>query len=412
MDLNAPLGMRQTAQTPRRWWPMALGLAVACAIGGAGVYLYQADPLGGQPYAIATIPAKAPAGVPSVPPSTAATDPTPTGSTPARDLMRIENGVRISTMAGGAPATRGPDNGPLVIDVTRALDEAARVKVRTPTGTNPEPRVSPPGPSSQLGESDPVLEAAMAVQPKPLPSPEVPPLGPVNVDDSRPKIAIVVSGLGLDTVTTRTATELMPPAVSFAFVPYGYQAGSMIAVAKAKGHEVLLQIPMQNSGGPVPGPHILRVGESAADIQADLDWYMKRMTGFEGVANLLGGEITSDRDAMTTIVKFVGDKGYYFFDDGTSKRSLSLSIAQGLNVPAGRADIILDATTNPAEVKANFDRLVALAQKNGKAIGLASGLPQHLAAIATYASGLDAQGIALVPVSTIVKNASHAETTR
>lgn len=408
MDLNAPLGMRQTAKARRSWWLLGLALVAVGAIGAGAVYLYQADPLGGQPYAVATIPPKAPA-VPSLPPSTANADPMPTGSTPGRDLMRIENGVRISTMANGA--ARPVDNGPLVIDVSRALDEAARVKVRTPTGTNPEPRVSP-GPSSRLGDSDPVLEAAMAVQPKPLPMPEAPPLGPVNASDDRPKIAIVVSGLGLDAATTRTATELMPPAVSFAFVPYGYQAGPMIAAAKAKGHEVLLQIPMQNGGTPAPGPHVLRVGESAADIEADLDWYMKRMTGFEGVANLLGGEITSDREAMTTLVKAVGDRGYYFLDDGTSKRSLSLSIAQGLNVPAGRADVILDATANPAEVQANFDRLVALAKAKGKAIGLASGLPQHLAAIATYASGLDAQGVALVPVSTIVKNASHAATTR
>lgn len=404
MDLNAPLGMRQAVKMPRRWWPLAASLAAAALIGGGGFYFYRADPLGGQPYVTAAIPPKSPTPVASLPPSIQMSDPTPTGSTPGRDLLRIENGVRISTMSGGGPARPPESNGPLVINVSRALDEAARVNVHGPNGVTPGPAVPP-------GASDPVLEAAMAVPPKPLPTSDGPTPDPVNAADDRPKVAIVVSGLGLDPATTRTATELMPPAVSFAFVPYGYQSGPMIAAAKAKGHEVLLQIPMQNGDIAPPGPHVLRVGESAADIEADFAWYTRRMSGFQGVANLLGGEITSDRDAMTTLLRVVSDHGYYFLDDGTSRRSLSVNIAEGLNVPAARADIVLDATTNPAEVKANLDRLVELARQKGKAIGLASGLPQHLAAIATFAAGLDAQGVALVPVGTVVKNASHAATT-
>ena len=160
------------------------------------------------------------------------------------------------------PARPNPaaGTGPLIIDVAKALADR-RNGIVASTG----------GPLS--------AEPPAAVQAAP----------------ASPRVAIFVGGMGLSSTATRTATELMPSAVSFAFVPYGETVAAAVAAAKARGHEILLQVPMQNAGAPAPGPHALRPGEPDAEVAADATWLMGRFDGYDGMVNLLGAPVTADR---------------------------------------------------------------------------------------------------------------------
>jgi polysaccharide deacetylase 2 family uncharacterized protein YibQ len=337
----------------------------------------QADPHGGEPFAVATIP---PPPAPTVPPPDRSADPTPTGSIGRRpadtDSVRVENGVRvISPRTDDRIAER--DTGPLVIDVSRALDGGAR-KAGVPGGL-------------------PRLNAAPERDTAP---------------GSRPKVAIFVSGMGLDRSATQTAIETMPAAVSLAFVPTGSVVAASLDSAKAHGHEIILQLPMHNSADLAEAPHTLRPDESEAEINRDMVWLLGRFQGYTGVTNLLGGSVTGDQAAMTAILKNVGQHGLYYLDDGTSRRTVASSVAAGLGTAALQTDVVLDATADPAVVRANLNRLAAIARVKGKAVGMASGLPDHLPAIARFAADLDAQGLTLVPVSAIANSAGSLATTR
>ena len=128
---------------------------------------------------------------------------------------------------------------------------------------------------------------------------------------------------------------------------------------------------------------------------------MGRFEGYDGVVNLLGAPVTSDRNVMGVLLKAVSARGLFYVDDGTSKRSLGQALASAQGLPALRADVVLDASADPVVVRANLEALAAIAKRNGSAIGMASGLPDHLAAIAAFAAGLSARGIDLVPVSVL-----------
>ena len=87
-------------------------------------------------------------------------------------------------------------------------------------------------------------------------------------------------------------------------------------------------------------------------------------------------------------------------------------MAGGLDVPVLKADVVLDATPDETKVRANLDGLVALAKAKGTAIGMASGLPDHLALIATFVRDLRSRGVTLVPVSALVAHPVSTATTR
>src|SRR5690242_15302334 len=76
--------------------------------------------------------------------------------------------------------------------------------------------------------------------------------------DPRPRIAIVVSGLGIGEAITQSAIDKLPPGITLSFTPYGPQGlQSSVSAARAAGHEVLLELPMEPFDFPSndPGPN-------------------------------------------------------------------------------------------------------------------------------------------------------------
>lgn len=76
------------------------------------------------------------------------------------------------------------------------------------------------------------------------------------------RIAIVVMGLGLSAKATQAAISSLPPAVTVGLLPYASDAPRWLSAARAAGHEVVLQVPMEPFDFPDsdPGPHTLRAG--------------------------------------------------------------------------------------------------------------------------------------------------------
>ena len=379
MDLNAPLGL--TPPPPSRR-PIIVSAAIGAALivaGGVGYLLATADPRDGEPMVVAALPPHvAPKPKPTIEAPTdlttgslaapvmatnALVPSAPVGHAGRYDGGSFENGVRVFR-GTEATDTQPAQHGPLVIDVTRQLDAAPQ-------------KTKAIGPATG---STPIAGVATA-----------------------PRIAIYVSGMGLSKIATRTAIDIMPPAVALAFVPYGETVSASVDAARAKGHEVLLQLPMQNALGGAPGPHALRPGEPAEALAGDLDWLMGRFAGYDGVTNLLGAPVTADTPLMTAVLKAVGNRKLFFVDDGTSKRSVVPGLAAQLDMPAKQVDVLLDATADPAVVQANLKTLLTIARTKGQAIGMASGLPEHLAAIARFASNLAGENVTLVSLNTLAR---------
>ena len=60
-----------------------------------------------------------------------------------------------------------------------------------------------------------------------------------------PSIAIVIGGLGFNARATTQAIDELPPEVTLSFVPYAQDLQSWIDRARARGHEVMLELPME-----------------------------------------------------------------------------------------------------------------------------------------------------------------------
>ncbi len=221
---------------------------------------------------------------------------------------------------------------------------------------------------------------------------------------AHPRIAIIISGLGISARQTATALEKLPPQVTLAFAPYSDDVQRWVSEARRRGHEVLLEVPMEPYDFPDsdPGPHTLRASVSEESNTERLIWSLTRFTGYAGITNLLGGRFLADPDALAPVMTFLARRGLLFFDSAPDTRSAAPDVARQTNAPFAQSALTLDAIETAMEIDARLSELEARARTANAAAGTGFVYPVTIERVAGWASGLPGRGFVLVPASAIV----------
>lgn len=214
--------------------------------------------------------------------------------------------------------------------------------------------------------------------------------------DGRPMVALVVGGLGLNPSMTKQAIEQLPPQVTLSFVPYANGLQGWIDLARAAGHEVMIEAPMQPTNYPDndPGPQTLMANARPDDLISHLNWTLSRATGYFALSNYQGGAFFKDRAGVSVFMNTLKQRGVDFIDDGQAR---SLSGAWG----RASADRIIDNQLNATAIAAQLSGLEATAKSRGQALGTGFAYPVTVAAAIQWTQGLNARGIQLAPASAL-----------
>jgi len=387
-DLDTPLKAKQKGTSARRLPVSPLALLTAALAGvllvAIGWVVVYDDPLGGEPRHIVKIEQIVPAG-PQKKTSAEVKREQPPQTPPQSGDQRT-----ITIIDGNTGAKRE-----IVINDAKSKNNA---KADVPPANEPTSNVPPPDnrliENSKHGSIPKI--GPDGVRPLDAYASPVPVAG--NADSM---IAIVITGLGVSASGTGDAISKLPSAITLGFVPYGSELTRWVARARGTGHEVLLQIPMEPFDYPDndPGPQTL-IASAAKDQNIDrLHFFLSRAPGYVGVANFMGARFTANEEALAAILAETSKRGLLFLDDGTSPRSVALKAAAKTKAPFLKADLVIDAKAEWAEIDAALVKLEAIAAEKGVAIATASSLPVTIERIARWAKTLEARGIRLVPVS-------------
>lgn len=216
--------------------------------------------------------------------------------------------------------------------------------------------------------------------------------------NGKPMVSLVVGGLGLNAVTTRAAIERLPAEVTLSFVPYAEGLQAWIDMARAQGHEVMIELPMEPTGYPDndPGPYTLLANGGADDVEAKLDWLLGRAVGYFGVTNYLGDRFATSDEGMGAMLGVLRQRGVAFLDDGSMRRK------PGAFARAS-ADRIIDEQQSPAAIMGQLNALEAAAKTRGAALGTGFSYPVTVEAAARWTAGLEARGLQLAPASAMTR---------
>ncbi|NIK88055.1 hypothetical protein FHS83_001373 [Rhizomicrobium palustre] len=221
---------------------------------------------------------------------------------------------------------------------------------------------------------------------------------------NRPRIAIVVGGLGMSARATEAAINNLPREVTLAFVPYAVDVQRWVALARQKGHEVLLQVPMEPYDFPDsdPGQYTLRSSVGEEGNTKRLSWSLSRMTGYVGVTNLLGGRFLSESGSVEPMLTYLMRRGLLFFDNGTTNHSVAKDVGGRLGAPVVGASQAIDSIQASMEIDHRLADLEAEARAKGSAAGYGSSYPVTMERVLLWSRGLAGRGFVLAPVSAIV----------
>jgi len=215
--------------------------------------------------------------------------------------------------------------------------------------------------------------------------------------NGKPKVALVVGGLGLNAALTRKAIETLPPEVTLSFAPYAEGLQGWIDMARANGHEVLLEAPMEPTDYPNndPGPMTLLASSRPEETTRKLEWLLSRATGYYGLTNYLGSRFMATPAAMNGFTASLRQRGLAFVDDGSVGRA-----SGQLRVSADR---VVDEDLSADAINRQLTLLEAAARSRGQALGSGFAYPVTVDEAARWAQGLSDRGFQLAPASALTR---------
>jgi len=220
------------------------------------------------------------------------------------------------------------------------------------------------------------------------------------------RVVLVIGGMGISQTTTKNAIDQLPSGITLAFAPYGNSLNRWMQYARKRGHELLLQVPMEPIDYPQnnPGPHTIKADADLQENLANLHWSMSRITNYVGITNYLGNKFLSQPASMTPIFAEFADRGLMFFDDGTARNSSSEGVAVKSRLPYARADIVIDDVRSRNAIAGKLEKLIERAKRTGLAVGTGNAFPDTIAIVAEFAKRAKELGIEITPVSAIASD--------
>jgi polysaccharide deacetylase 2 family uncharacterized protein YibQ len=224
----------------------------------------------------------------------------------------------------------------------------------------------------------------------------------VAAPPGRPMIAIVIDDMGLDRRRSDRMVALPAP-LTLSYMPYALDLAGQTGAAHARGHELLLHMPMEPEAGLDPGPNAMMVGLGRDELLRRLDLSLASFQGYIGINNHMGSKFTADPAGMAVVLSELQRRGLMFLDSRTTPHSAAPPIIQQLHLPALARDVFLDNVMSVEAVRANLVHTEEVARHQGHAIAIGHPKDPTAEALAQWLPTAAGHGFSLVPLSALLE---------
>lgn len=218
----------------------------------------------------------------------------------------------------------------------------------------------------------------------------------------KPLVAIVIDDVGLDRPRSKRAWELPGP-MTMSFLPYARDLGEQARAARARGHELMLHLPMQPNGRNDPGPGALLVSMSDAELRQRTTAALDSFSGFAGVNNHMGSRFTAYKPGMETVLKQMKPRGLMFLDSRTTPQSVGDQTAHELGVPSIVRHVFLDDDESLEAVRRKLAEAEAVARRQGFVVAIGHPHEATLQALQEWLPTVRGKGLALAPATAVLR---------
>lgn len=218
----------------------------------------------------------------------------------------------------------------------------------------------------------------------------------------KPRVAIIIDDMGHH---KKLGSQLvgLDLNLTFAFLPHAPHTKELEEKAYQRGREILLHQPMQPRDAKWdPGKGALYLQSDASDIRETIHANLHLVPHAVGVNNHMGSLFTTKKESMHNTLIVIKEQQLFYIDSFTTADSTGMDEALKMGVKTNRRHIFLDNVHNKDEICKQLKKLVALAEKQGYAIGIGHPNEATLNAL-TNCRGHLLEKVAVVPVQELLK---------
>ncbi len=230
-----------------------------------------------------------------------------------------------------------------------------------------------------VGGSEPTPPPARvptAARPSPHPSPTPKPVLPADFEvtgkRSKGVLAFVLDDIGHDDGSLARLKDVAGP-LALAVLPGSPRAADAARLAKSKGWDLLVHLPMEPSNS--RSKEALAVGPEDDDptIKGRVRAAIEAVPAAIGLNNHQGSLATADRRVVRAVLSVVRDRGLFFLDSRTTPASVAEREARALGISTLSRDVFLDDARKEAETEGGPEAALAEALSKAMAIAVRKG---------------------------------------
>jgi hypothetical protein len=218
-----------------------------------------------------------------------------------------------------------------------------------------------------------------------------------------PTAAIVIDDIGNLREEGLRALELPGP-LTYAVLPHTPHAATLARLAHALDKEVLVHLPMEATTRRSLGPGALTSALEHAAFEQRVSEAFASVPHARGVSNHMGSKLTTMQRPMAWLMELIAARrGWLFLDSRTTADTVAEASARCAGVQTTSRDVFLDNEVDVAAIRAQLRELLATAQRDGTAVGIAHPYPETLWVLAQELPAFAAAGVTLAPLSRVIQ---------
>lgn len=220
------------------------------------------------------------------------------------------------------------------------------------------------------------------------------------------QVALVIDDWGYSAKNIPILDSIDVP-LTLSILPSHSYSQAVSRYAQQRAWKVILHLPLEPqtvSEYVRPETNTLLTSMKKAEVLSILEKQLNAVDNIVGVSNHMGSKATKSEPLMKIIFLELHKRGLFFLDSIVTSASVGKKIAKEIGIGYLRRDVFLDNKQDHAYIARQFEELIGLAKRNGKAVGIAHDRKGSLTVLADILSHFDAEkeGIKFVPLSSLV----------
>lgn len=206
-----------------------------------------------------------------------------------------------------------------------------------------------------------------------------------------PQVAIILDDVGLGHMTTFEKALSIPYPLTFAIIPFRRYSRECAALARGRGFEMMVHMPMEPDRYPVedPGPGAIFEKDSRDLIEKKIQAAIDNIQYAVGMNNHMGSKATSVPFTMRVVMRKLKANDFFFIDSRTTAHTVALKEARNAGVPSLARNVFLDNSRKPKDIRKQLELAITDARKTGYVVVIGHNYPETVGVLAKELPLLD-----------------------